>query len=70
MKQHRFDPLSYSFGLVYLLLGVLFLLPADLNAIDDVFRAVGPWLLPVVVFSIAAAVIGPVLYKSLSSAEE
>lgn len=59
MEQHKFDPLSFGFGLVYALLGLIFLIPN--TPIDLVDLAAGSvrWVWPAVILVIAAAILVP-----------
>lgn len=59
MERHRFDPLSFSFGLVYALLGLFFIIPATSFDIAPMVLSVGPWLLPLAVFALGTAILVP-----------
>lgn len=66
MERHRFDPLSFAFGLIFALLGLLFLIPNtpfDMVAIlADSLR----WVWPVVILAIGAAILVPLARRSPS----
>lgn len=59
MERHKFDPLSFGFGLVYTLLGLLFLIPATTFDVFPIFSASLRWVWPVAILAIGAAILVP-----------
>ncbi len=70
MKTHRFDAISFVTGLVFLGIGLIYLIPRDVTQIIDVFVNAGSWVWPVLFLTIGVAVLVPALRKSGSSYSE
>lgn len=63
MRTHRFDPISFIFGLAFLGLAVLFALPAE--PWDIYFGGVSlGWVWPLLVTGAGVALLAPVLRSS------
>lgn len=63
MKRHRFDVLSFSFGLVYALLGVIFLIPSTPFDLVEFAVASLRWIWPGVILLIGAAILVPLVRR-------
>lgn len=61
MERHRFDTLSFAFGLIYLLIGLMFLIPATPFDLAPVIAASLRWVWPVAIIGIGAAIIVPLV---------
>lgn len=61
MYKHRFDPISFVFGLGFVALALLFTLPAD--PWDIYFGGVLPlgWVWPLLIIGAGAALLAPIL---------
>ncbi len=57
MKTHRFDPISFIFGLGLTLLGLVFLIPATPTGVIALLSRVGAWVWPAVLLAIGAAIV-------------
>lgn len=64
MQRHNFDLLSFSFGLVYALLGLLFLIPATAFDLVPMISLSARWVLPLVVLGLGAAIVIPLLRRA------
>jgi hypothetical protein len=61
MERHRFDALSFSFGVVYVLLGLIFLLPiTPFDLIDTITLSIR-WVWPAAILVIGAAILIPLV---------
>lgn len=70
MKLHKFDALSFVSGVVITGIGLLFLLPAEPDALFDWLGDVGSWFWPVAFLALGAVVLVPLLFKSQDEPEE
>lgn len=63
MERHRFDVLSFAFGLIYALIGLIFLIPT--TPFDLVDLAVGSvrWIWPGAILVIGAAILVPLIRR-------
>lgn len=61
MERHNFDVLSFSMGVVYALVGILFLIPATAFDLVPVLTVSLRWVWPLVILGIGAAIVIPVL---------
>ncbi|HEX7098216.1 MAG TPA: hypothetical protein VF377_03180 [Acidimicrobiia bacterium] len=61
MERHRFDPLSFAFGLIYAVLGILFLIPFTPGQLVDWVTVSLRWVWPVTILVIGAAILVPLL---------
>lgn len=63
MERHRFDVLSFSFGVIYTLLGLTFLLPNTpfdlVEMVTDSLR----WVWPAAILVIGAAILIPLVRR-------
>lgn len=59
MERHRFDPLSFSFGIIYSVVGILFLLPATPMDLVPLVTESARWVWPLVVVGLGVAIIAP-----------
>lgn len=59
MERHRFDPLSFSFGVIYTVVGLLFLIPATTEDLIPLVVDSARWLWPLVVLGLGVAIIAP-----------
>lgn len=57
MKSHRFDPISFVFGLGLTVVGMMFLIPATPRGAVDLFVRFGAWVWPAVLLAVGAAII-------------
>lgn len=64
MKTHEFDGVSFFTGLIFAVLGLLYLIPRDVTDIVDLFIAAGDWFWPVLLLAVGLAVIVPALMPS------
>jgi hypothetical protein len=64
MERHRFDPLSFSFGVIYALIGIIFLIPSSPLDLVPLVRDSGRWLWPLVVLGLGAAILAPMLRRT------
>jgi hypothetical protein len=70
MERHRFDTLSFAFGLIYLLIGLMFLIPATPFDLAPVVAASLRWVWPVAIIGIGAAIIVPLVRTRATSEPE
>ena len=69
MYKHRFDPISFVFGLGFVALALLFTLPAD--PWDVYFGGVTlGWLWPLVIIGAGVALLAPVLRPARASVSD
>lgn len=61
MERHRFDALSFSFGVVYVLLGLIFLLPITPFDLVDTITLSLRWVWPAAILVIGAAILIPLV---------
>lgn len=61
MKSHRFDPLSFSFGVIYTLIGLLFLIPATPVELVPFITESTQWVWPLVVVGLGIAILVPLV---------
>lgn len=61
MKSHRFDPLSFSFGVIYTLIGLLFLIPATPVELVPFITESTRWVWPLVVVGLGIAILVPLV---------
>lgn len=60
MYKHRFDPISFVFGLAFIALALMFTLPTD--PWDLLFGGINlGWLWPLVIIAAGAALLAPVM---------
>ncbi|MFP3913697.1 MAG: hypothetical protein ACLFWM_02395 [Actinomycetota bacterium] len=64
MKKHRFDPLSFAFGVIYTLIGLIFLLPLTPFDLVETVTASLRWVWPAAILLIGAAILIPLLRSS------
>ncbi len=69
MEKHTFDSLSFSFGVIYAVVGLLFLLPATPVDLIEVMLSTSRWLWPAVILGLGAAIIVPALRSGESTDE-
>ncbi|MGA7270287.1 MAG: hypothetical protein WB239_04370 [Acidimicrobiia bacterium] len=67
MQRHRFDTLSFAFGLIYLLIGLMFLIPATPFDLAPVMAASLRWVWPLAIIGIGAAIIIPLIRANATS---
>lgn len=71
MERHRFDPLSFAFGLIYTVLGVLFLIAFTPGDLVDIVTMSLRWVWPATIIVIGAAILIPLMRpRSEQSADE
>lgn len=63
MERHRFDALSFAFGLIYALVGVIFLIPTTPFDLVDVVTASLRWVWPAAILLIGVAILVPLLRR-------
>jgi hypothetical protein len=69
MYKHRFDPISFVFGLGFVALALLFTLPAD--PWDIYFGGVTfGWVWPLVIIGAGVALLGPMIRPAKKAATE
>ncbi len=61
MERHRFDTLSFAFGVIYTLIGVLFLIPTTPFDLVDVVTGSMRWVWPLAILVIGTAILVPLL---------
>lgn len=61
MERHRFDVLSFSFGVIYTLSGLIFLLPNTPFALVEMITVSLRWVWPAAVLVIGAAILVPLV---------
>ncbi|MFO7293869.1 MAG: hypothetical protein FWJ92_12255 [Actinomycetes bacterium] len=61
MERHRFDPLSFAFGLVYAVLGIIFLVPFSPGELVDWVMVSTRWVWPLTILIIGAAILVPLI---------
>lgn len=64
MKTHRFDGVSFFTGLVIAAIGAIYLIPADVSDVVDLFVDAGSWFWPVLLLAVGLAIVIPVLVPS------
>ena len=70
MKLHKFDSLSFVAGAIMVVLGLIFLIPANPTDIFDGINDVGAWLWPTLFLMVAGAVLIPILFPGGSQEED
>lgn len=61
MERHRFDVLSFSFGVIYTLSGLIFLLPNTPFALVEMITVSLRWVWPAAILVIGAAILVPLV---------
>lgn len=61
MERHSFDVLSFAFGVVYTLLGLIFLLPMTPFDLVDMVSGSLRWVWPAAVLLIGVAILVPLV---------
>jgi hypothetical protein len=61
MERHRFDALSFAFGVIYTLIGVIFLLPDTPFDLVDMVAGSLRWVWPAAILLIGAAILVPLV---------
>lgn len=61
MERHRFDVLSFAFGVVYTLIGLLFLLPMTPFDLVETLSASLRWVWPAAILLIGVAILVPLV---------
>lgn len=69
MKLHRFDALSFVFGLLITGAGLVFLLLPEPTDIIEVITDFGSWFWPAVFIAIGAAILAPLAVRSTNRAQ-
>jgi len=64
MKAHRFDALSFVFGVVITGIGLMFLVLPEPGDIIDVVTDLGSWFWPTVFIAIGLGILAPLLGRS------
>lgn len=70
MQRHRFDTLSFAFGLIYLLIGLMFLIPATPFDLAPVVAASLRWVWPLAIIGIGAAIVIPLVRTDRTRPQE
>lgn len=63
MERHNFDVLSFAFGVIYTLIGLLFLIPATAFDLAPVLTMSLRWVWPLAILGIGAAIVIPALRR-------
>lgn len=63
MERHRFDALSFSFGIIYTLIGLIFLIPNTPFDLVEVATNSLRWVWPAAVLVIGAAILIPLVRR-------
>lgn len=61
MERHRFDVLSFAFGVIYTLIGLLFLLPLTPFDLVDMLSISLRWVWPAAILLIGVAILVPLV---------
>lgn len=61
MERHRFDALSFAFGVIYTLVGVIFLLPVTPFDLVETVTLSLRWVWPGAILLIGAAILIPLM---------
>lgn len=61
MERHRFDALSFAFGVIYALIGATFLIPATPFDLVDAVTGSLRWIWPLAILVIGGAILVPLL---------
>jgi len=69
MKLHRFDALSFIFGVLITGIGLLFLVLPDAGDIIDVVTDISSWFWPSVFIAVGVAILAPLVSRSNGSDE-
>lgn len=69
MDKHRFDPISFVFGLAFVAIALLFVIPADPWEIYFGGLSLG-WLWPLVIIGAGVALLAPLLRGTRSAADD
>lgn len=59
MKRHKFDALSFGFGLIFILIALTFLIPTTAFDLGPTLAASLKWVWPAVILTIGAAIVVP-----------
>ena len=59
MERHKFDILSFAFGALYTLIGLVFLIPATAFDLGPVLANSLRWVWPIAIVGIGAAIVVP-----------
>lgn len=73
MKRHSFDTLSFVAGVFIFFIGLIFLLPAEVTDLVDVFGGfddLTSWFWPLLFLAIGALVLVPLLFNKKSQEED
>lgn len=63
MERHRFDVLSFAFGVVYTLIGLIFLIPATPFDLVEMVATSLRWVWPAAILLIGLAILVPLLRR-------
>jgi cadmium resistance protein CadD (predicted permease) len=69
MKLHRFDALSFIFGVLIAATGLVFLVLPEPGDIVDVLTDFGSWFWPTVFIAIGLGILAPLLSRNDDSEE-
>lgn len=61
MERHRFDVLSFAFGVVYTLIGLIFLIPDTPFDLVDMVATSLRWVWPAAILLIGLAILVPLV---------
>ncbi len=61
MKLHKFDPVSFIFGVLIAATGLVFLVMPDAGGIIDLVTDFGSWFWPTVLIAIGLGILAPLL---------
>lgn len=61
MERHSFDVLSFAFGVVYTLIGLIFLMPLTPFGLVDMLSASLRWVWPAAILLIGVAILVPLV---------
>jgi len=69
MKQHRFDPLSFIFGVLITAVGLVFLVLPEAGDIINVITDFGSWFWPAVFIAIGLGIMAPLIGRKNNGEE-
>jgi cadmium resistance protein CadD (predicted permease) len=69
MKLHRFDALSFIFGVLIAAVGLVFLVMPDAGGIIDVVTDFGSWFWPTVFIAIGLGILAPLISRKSEGGE-